>query len=306
MSTHEQPPPAGLDEYLPALAAEFVQTCKDAGINLDFQPRTLPLVDKYVAANRQRARTEHGAEPVAAYLGEVIRRETGGVWYEHEGKPALDVGEHQVDPLAAVTQLFEKGRAQFGDVKIETTKQYCEWVVRMQRQWLDRTLLGTYDSMATLRTSMTTDAKLAGVLVAQSRPRCTDAKLKWAESLDFTPDSLEAIERMLGKMHNLAKFAAPGQGPSEEQLATAAKIWGIYIGEVIRRHYGGQWSLGDDGALALSIGEAAGLSDRQGPQAHRRRADGKHPLLLQRDDEGATGLAAALVDHGLEASPTTP
>ena len=101
-------------------------------------------------------------------VGEVIRRETGGIWYEHEGKPALDVGEAQVDPLAAVTQMFEKGRAQFGDVKIETTKQFCEWVIRMQRQWLDRTLLGTYDSMATLRTSMTTDAKLAGVLVAQS------------------------------------------------------------------------------------------------------------------------------------------
>lgn len=253
MSTHEQPPPAGLEEYLPALAAEFVQTCKTAGINLDFHPRTLPLVDKYVEANRQDQ--EKMAMPVAAYLGEVIRRETGGVWYEHDGKPALDVGEHQVDPLAAVTQLFEKGRAQFGDVKIENTKQFCEWVIRMQRQWLDRTLLGTYDSMATLRTSMTPDAKLAGVLVAQSQIAVHAAKLKWAESIDFTQDSLEAIERLLGKMHNHYKFAAPGQGPSEEQIAITAKIWGIYIGEVIRRHYGGQWSLGDDGVLALSIGE---------------------------------------------------
>ena len=83
-----------------------------------------------------------------------------------------------------------------------------------------------------------------------------NARIKWTESLDFTPDSLEAIERMLGKMHNLAKFAAPGEGPSEEQIATAAKLWGIYVGEVIRRHYGGQWSLGGDGVLALSIGEA--------------------------------------------------
>jgi hypothetical protein len=252
MSSHEQPPPAGLEEYLP-LAADFVQACKTAGINLDFHPRTLPLVDKYVAANRQDQ--DKMAMPVAAYLGEVIRRETGGMWYEHEGKPALDVGEHQVDPLAAVTQLFETGRAQFGDVKIENTKQFCDWVIRMQRQWLDRTLLGTYDSMATLRTSMTSDAKLAGVLVAQSQIAVQSAKLKWAESIDFTQDSLEAIERLLGKMHNHYKFAAPGQGPSEEQISNAAKIWGVYIGEVIRRHYGGQWSLGEDGVLALSIGE---------------------------------------------------
>ena len=254
MPTDDPSPQTGLDEHLPALAAEFVQTCKAAGVNLDFLPRTLPLVDKYMAANRQdQGQLE---TPVAAYLGEVIRRETGGIWYEHEGKPALDVGEHQVDPLAVIQLLFTNGRAQFGDVKIESTKQYCEWVVRMQRQWLERTLLGTADSMATLRTSMTTDAKLAGVLVAQSQLAVQTAKLKWAESLDYTPDSLDAIERMLGKMHNVAKYAAPGQGPSDEHMATASRIWGIYIGEVIRRHYGGQWSTNEAGALTLSIGEA--------------------------------------------------
>jgi hypothetical protein len=267
MST-EQPPQEGLDQYMPALAAEFVLTCKNAGSNLDFHPRTLPLVDKFIAAGRQElqqlaARKDPAAAAlhqkngmwIAAYLGEVIRRETGGVWYVHEGNPALDIGEHQVDPIAAALGLFERGRLQFGDVKIDTTKQYVEWIVRLQRQWLDSTLLGTADSMATLRTSMTTDAKLAGLLVNQSQIAIQTAKLKWGESLDFRPDSLDAIERMLGKMHNLAKFAAPGEGPNEEQIAGAAKVWGIYIGEVIRRHYGGQWSLAEDGVLSLSIGE---------------------------------------------------
>lgn len=269
MSTDQQTPQSGMDKYMPALAAEFVQTCRDARINLDFQPRTLPFVDKFLAAARQEtAKLVAAKDPqalavykknalwIAAYVGEVIRRETGGVWYEHEGNPALDVGEHQVDPVAAVIQLFESGVAQFGDVRIDTTKHYCEWVVRLQRQWLDQTLLGRYESMAALRTSMTPDAKLAGLLVAQSQAAVQNARIKWTETLDFTPDSLEAIERMLGKMHNLAKFAAAGEGPSDEQIATAAKLWGIYVGEVIRRHYGGQWSLDGDGVLALSIGEA--------------------------------------------------
>ena len=253
MSTEEQRPPAGLEEYLPALAAEFVQTCKAAGINLDFQPRTLPFVDKFMAAHR--ADPDKPAKAAGAYVGEVIRKETGGIWYEHEGQPALDVGEHQVDPIAAITELFDKGTVQFGGMKFETCKQYCEWVVKMQRQWLEGTLLGTADSMATLRTSMTTDAKLAGVLVAQCQSAIQSGKLTWAESLDMTPDSLDGVERLLGKMHNHYKFAAPGAGPSDEQINNTSKTWGIYIGEVIRRHYGGQWLQAPDGALTLSIGE---------------------------------------------------
>jgi hypothetical protein len=254
---------------MPALAAEFVETCKAAGINLDFQLRTLPFVDKYLAGVRlEREQLASANDPggaplvarnaawIGAYLGEVIRRETGGLWYEHDGSPALDVGEHQVDPVATVQLLFEKNRADFGDVKIETTKQYCEWVCRMHRQWLDHMVLGHYDSMAALRTSMTRDAKLAGVLLAHSQLAVQNARLKWAESLNFKADSLDAIERMLGKMHNLAKFAAPGAGPTDEQLAAAATLWGVYIGEVIRRHYGGQWALGEDNILTLAVGEA--------------------------------------------------
>lgn len=237
-----------------ALAAEFVQVCKGAAVNLDFQPRTLPLVDKYLAASRLDA--ERHAKAVAAYVGEVIRRETGGLWYEHEGNPALDVGEHQIDPQAFVTLLLERGHAQFGEVKISGTKQYCEWVCRLQRQWLDHSLLGTYESMAALRTSMTPDAKLAGVLVAQSQSAVHSAKLKWNEALDFTQDSLEAVERILGKIHNAGRYGSGSSTPSEEELTAASKMWGTYIGEVIRRHYGGQWAQGEDGTLALLIGEA--------------------------------------------------
>jgi hypothetical protein len=268
MSNPDQAQPNGPEQHMPALAAEFVETCKAAGINLDFQLRTLPFVDKYLAGVRLEteqlaaAKDPSGAALVTknatwigAYLGEVIRRETGGLWYEHEGSPALDVGEQQVDPVATVLQLFEKSRADFGDVKIETTKQYCEWVCRMQRQWIDHMVLGHYDSMAALRTSMTRDAKLAGVLLAHSQLAVQNARLKWAESLNFKADSLDAIERMLGKMHNLAKFAPPGAGPTEDQISSAATLWGVYVGEVIRRHYGGQWGMGEDSILSLAVGE---------------------------------------------------
>jgi hypothetical protein len=48
--------------------------------------------------------------------------------------------------------------------------------------------------------------------------------------------------------------AAPHRVKRSSPLAS--KMWGTYIGEVIRRHYGGQWSVDDDGTLALLIGEA--------------------------------------------------
>lgn len=237
-----------------SLAAEFVQGCKTAGINLDYQPRTLPLVDKYMAANRQNR--DSLAKPLAAYVGEVIRRETGGRWYEHQGAPALDVGEHQVDPEAAIISLFHVGSAQFGTVRIDTTKQYCEWVVRMQRQWLDRMLLGAYQNMADLRTSMTPDAKLAGALVAQSQAAVHTAKMQWQETLDFTPDSLDALERILAKVHNTVKFGNIDARPSADEIEHMAKLWGLYAGEVIRRYYGGVWSVAEDSEYLLSTGEA--------------------------------------------------
>src|SRR5262245_58147237 len=130
--TSEHTPEAGLDAYAAGLAAEFVQNRKNAGVNLDFQLRTLPFVDKFLTGDRPQA--QQLTKEIAAYLGEVIRKETGGNWYEHEGNPALDIGEHQVDPFAAVELLLEKGRAQFGDVKIESTKQYAAWVCRLYRQ----------------------------------------------------------------------------------------------------------------------------------------------------------------------------
>ena len=269
---------------MPVLAAEFAQACKDTGINLDFLPRTLPLVDKVLAGRRtelqqltakqdpQAAELKAKyAASITGYLGEVIRKETGGSWYDFDGRPMLNVGEYQADPLPIVMALLQSGLAREGDVAIPSTKAYCEMIGRMQRVWLEGTVLGTYDSMAALRTSMTPDAKLAGTLVAQAQSAVHSAKLKWQESLDFTQDSLEAIERILGKIHNAGRYGSGSATPSAAELATASRMWGIYIGEVIRRHYGGQWSQDENGALSLLIGEAR--ADPIG-KARKRMVDG--------------------------------
>jgi hypothetical protein len=253
-------------ESMTALAAEFVAACKAKGFSLDFLPRTLPLADKCLAGVRadiqqltakkdpQAAEVVSKHAPsVAAYVGEVIRRETNGNWYDFDGQAMLDVGEYQTDPLPFVTGLLETGKGHEGDVAIESTKAYCDMICRMQRVWLDGTVLGTYESMAALRTSITPDARLAGTIVQQSQAAVQAGKLKHGESLDFSSESLEGVERIMIALHKQAKEAPADQKLTDAQVTELAKLWGIYVGEVIRRYYGGQWSL-VDGVPDLALG----------------------------------------------------
>ena len=138
MSDNPETSPLGVAEAMPALAEEFVQACKAAGIALDYLPRTLPLVDRQMKSSP----SSPNVKGVAAYVGEVIRRETGGSWYDFEDQPMFSVGDYTTDPVAIVTALGAGGRAQEGDVSIESTKAYCELICRMQRLWLDGTVLG--------------------------------------------------------------------------------------------------------------------------------------------------------------------
>ena len=57
--------------------------------------------------------------------------------------------------------------------------------------------------------------------------------------LDFSENSLLELETILDR---LARDMGAGQ-PSPEDLAEVCKIWGSYFGEVVRRRFGGEWSI---------------------------------------------------------------
>jgi hypothetical protein len=283
MSNPPEPSGAAPAEAMPARAQEFVEACKAKGFSLDYQPRTLPLADKVlkgVTAEVQQLKAKKdpsAAElvtrhvgPVTAYLGEVIRRETGGSWYDFDGRPMLETGEHQADPQPIVEGLLENGRATEGDVSVESLKGYCDMVCRMQRVWLEGTVLGTYDSMTTLRTSITADAKLAGTIVAQSQAAVKTGKLTYGEALDFSAESLEGVERIMNALHKQAKDAPAGQKLTEQQITELSTLWGFYVGEVIRRYYGGQWTI-VDGVPDLALG---GRNASPLAKVRKRIADG--------------------------------
>jgi hypothetical protein len=76
--------------------------------------------------------------------------------------------------------------------------------------------------------------------------------------LDFSEASVDHVEAILTELHDaLPKgFIARlfGRGPSNDDILTMSKMYGSYVGEVLRRTHGGEWAL-IDGQVTLTHGE---------------------------------------------------
>jgi hypothetical protein len=66
-------------------------------------------------------------------------------------------------------------------------------------------------------------------------------------TLDFSHESVRAVEALLATMHDarprglLSRLLS--RGPTQKVLLTLAKMYGGYVGEVLRRSSGGEWYL---------------------------------------------------------------
>lgn len=78
------------------------------------------------------------------------------------------------------------------------------------------------------------------------------SKTQFDIELDFSEKSLENVEEVLSRFYKTIPKGITklwSRGPSESQLNSVSIIYGAYIGEVIRRHYGGEWSQEDDSGI---------------------------------------------------------
>ena len=75
------------------------------------------------------------------------------------------------------------------------------------------------------------------------------ARKYWSTELDFSPRSIEDVELILARMHDSIPRKIYEKlykrGPTPEQMATISLAYGAYLGEVIRREFGGTWSKED-------------------------------------------------------------
>ena len=81
------------------------------------------------------------------------------------------------------------------------------------------------------------------------------AKELYNVELDFSEESVELVERILAEVSSvLTKDGFESQSEWETAMAHHAGLWGSYVGEVFRRHRGGEWKWDDSvpgGAAAL-------------------------------------------------------
>ncbi|NOV01191.1 hypothetical protein GC097_14330 [Paenibacillus sp. LMG 31457] len=79
---------------------------------------------------------------------------------------------------------------------------------------------------------------------------------KMGLKLDYSEESLETVNEILERYHQgipkgIKKLFS--KGPSEEQILQMSKVWGGYLGEVIRRNLGGDWEMSKNFNNAISL-----------------------------------------------------
>ena len=116
---------------------------------------------------------------------------------------------------------------------------------------------------------------------------------KW--DLDFSPASLERVDKIIDVLHvELPKsFIAKAlkHAAIEQEVWTAAKMWGGYVGETIRRKWGGRWK-----TTPSPDGHAEILLDT--PLGKCRPIDHVRRRLSEGAGDGVTVMYTQLVTRG--------
>jgi hypothetical protein len=101
----------------------------------------------------------------------------------------------------------------------------------------------------------------------------------YSTQLDFSARSIADVELILGRLsesipHGRFQKLIRKQ-PSPEQIAHLALIYGIYLGEVLRRKFGGEWRLESaEGEKTIGLRLPAGTTVYPASQTYRRLLGG--------------------------------
>jgi hypothetical protein len=104
------------------------------------------------------------------------------------------------------------------------------------------------------------------------------AQRVYSTELDFSERSIADIDLILGRLSEMIPRGRFGQlfkrQPAPEQIAGMALMYGIYLGEVLRRKLGGEWRMETlDGSKAVALRLPSGTTVYPASQTYRRLTD---------------------------------
>jgi hypothetical protein len=116
-----------------------------------------------------------------------------------------------------------------------------------------------------------THESVAAMAAAYAAQAVTTAR-EFGVDLDYSEDSLRELESVLSRLER-----RPSGGPTQDELDEACKMWGSYLGEVVRRRFGGAWSIETYpgkrfATLTLSVGASKLFPSMK---VHRRLTQGE-------------------------------
>jgi len=101
---------------------------------------------------------------------------------------------------------------------------------------------------------------LSQVMQSYAEQAVATAAREFEIELDYSEESLKQIENILERLDAPIAGGAPGAAaaPSDAATEDLCKMWGGYLGEVVRRRWGGEWVLetypgGNVLTVALSV-----------------------------------------------------
>ena len=105
-----------------------------------------------------------------------------------------------------------------------------------------------------------TTPSINDVMSAFAKDAVDFARQRYGISLDYSPASVEQVEAIADKLFQSIPKGFVGKlfqkGPSDEEIKTASKMLGSYIGEVLRGSMGGDWAINQElSAIGIQTGE---------------------------------------------------
>jgi hypothetical protein len=88
------------------------------------------------------------------------------------------------------------------------------------------------------------DVDLGKMMLAYAEQAVAAAR-EFEIQLDYSEESLKQVENILERRQipGVAPGAATSAAPSDADTEDLCKMWGGYLGEVVRRRWGGEWVL---------------------------------------------------------------